>query len=228
MRLQDMTWMDVESYLEQDDRIILITGATEQHAYLSLLTDILIPSRMALAAAERTGVLVAPALNFGVSPLFADFPGTISLSHETFSQVLVETVQSLAYQGFRSFFVLNGHGGNKPPAALLDMARGDEIVFDWYDWWTSEAARAFEAHSGLKVGHANWGENFPFVRVGDIPQGDKEPVNLDLAEERVPIRTIVGDGSFGGPYQVDDALMTLLFDTVVDEIAKRLDALRGA
>ena len=49
MLLQDLNWMDVEAYLEQDNRIILITGATEQHAYLSLLTDILIPQRLAIA-----------------------------------------------------------------------------------------------------------------------------------------------------------------------------------
>lgn len=228
MRLQDLTWMDVERYLEQDDRIILITGATEQHAHLSLLTDILIPSRMAMAAAERTGVLIAPPLNFGISPGFADFPGTISLSPETFSQVMVEVVQSLAYQGFHSFLVLNGHAPNKAPAALLDMARGDEIALDWFDWGSCEASRAFEAHTGLHVGHANWGENFPFVRVGDVPEGDKDPVNLDLLEERVPMRDIIGDGSFGGPYQVDESLMELLFSTVVDEVVAHLEAMREA
>ena len=40
MHLADLNWMDVEHYLEHDRRIIAITGATEQHAYLSLLTDI--------------------------------------------------------------------------------------------------------------------------------------------------------------------------------------------
>ena len=51
MQLADLNWMDVERYLEQDDRIILITGATEQHAYLSLLTDIRIPQAIANAIA---------------------------------------------------------------------------------------------------------------------------------------------------------------------------------
>ena len=65
------------------------------------------------------------------------------------------------------------------------------------------------------------------MRVGDIPQGDKEPVNLDRLEERVPMRELIGDGSFGGPYQVEDSLMDLLFQTVVDDIVDRLDSLRG-
>jgi len=38
MRLEDLNWMDVEKYLQQEDRLMLVTGATEQHAYLSLLT----------------------------------------------------------------------------------------------------------------------------------------------------------------------------------------------
>ncbi|MER3458377.1 MAG: creatininase, partial [Chloroflexota bacterium] len=65
MRLEDLNWMDVESYLKQDDRIILVTGACEQHGYLSLLTDIRIPWAIATAVGEREGVLVAPPLNFG-------------------------------------------------------------------------------------------------------------------------------------------------------------------
>lgn len=77
MRLQDLNWMDVERYLQNDCRIILITGATEQHAYLSLATDILIPSRIALAVVEREPVLVAPPFNFGVSEHFADFPARL-------------------------------------------------------------------------------------------------------------------------------------------------------
>ena len=44
MRFEDLNWMDVEEYLEQDDRLMIVVGATEQHAYLSLLTDTKIPS----------------------------------------------------------------------------------------------------------------------------------------------------------------------------------------
>ena len=47
MRFEDLNWMDVQSYLEQDDRVMIVLGATEQHAYLSLLTDIKIPLAMA-------------------------------------------------------------------------------------------------------------------------------------------------------------------------------------
>ncbi|MCJ7513097.1 MAG: creatininase family protein, partial [Anaerolineales bacterium] len=78
-QLSTMNWMQVESYLRSDDRLMLILGACEQHGYLSLLTDVQIPETIAQAASERTGVLVAPSVPFGYSPFFAAYPGTISL-----------------------------------------------------------------------------------------------------------------------------------------------------
>jgi creatinine amidohydrolase len=76
MRLEDLNWMDVERYLEQDDRLILVLGACEQHGHLSLLTDIKIPLALTDSASNRTGALIAPPLNFGVSPYIS-----ITLAH---------------------------------------------------------------------------------------------------------------------------------------------------
>lgn len=225
MRLQDLNWMDVEHYLQHDNRIIIITGATEQHAYLSLMTDILIPSRVALAVAEREPVMIAPSLNFGVSPEFADYPGTISLSKATFEAVLSEIVESLYHQGFTRFLILNGHAGNPCPARLKDLHLDGAIRVLWYDWRHGNAARQFEAEYQMKINHANWGENFPFNRVAESPNDFKPPINLDLLEERTP-REVMGDGNYGGAYQVNDRLMQELFGCVVDEVTELVRSLR--
>lgn len=225
MRLQDLTWMDVESYLEKDNRIILITGATEQHAYLSLLTDILIPTHMALAIAEREQVLVAPPFNFGISPLFEAFPGTISLSKTTFDAVVTDMVQCLMQQGFANFFIFNAHAGNNLPTQIEDMQLDGFIRANWYDWWRGEAAHAFEEKHGLRMDHANWSENFRFTRIGEVPDTEKSPVNLGYLDAGEPVRDVLGDGCFGGPYQVDDALMDELFNSIVDEATALLQAM---
>jgi len=39
VRIRDLNWMQLETYLRKDDRIVLPVGSTEQHAYLSLETD---------------------------------------------------------------------------------------------------------------------------------------------------------------------------------------------
>ena len=112
MFLEAMTWMDVERYLACDDRIVVITGACEQHGYVSLLSDILAPMAIAKAAIEQEPVLVAPPLPFGISPYFTAYPGTISLRVETFASVVRELLTGLTAQGFRRILVSNGHGGN--------------------------------------------------------------------------------------------------------------------
>ncbi len=227
MRLQDLNWMDVEHYLQTDSRIILITGATQQNAYLSLLTDSLIPQHIADAASQRTNVPIAPPLNFGVSQLFGDFPGTISLSRHTLEFAVMDIVESLFHQGFRRFFVLNGHEGNRIPPRLEDFQLEGVLRILWYDWWNGAAARDFEARHTLRIDHANWGKNFPFTRVGESPAGAKPPVDLAGLEVRAySTREVLGDGNFGGPYQVDDALMDELFDQVVGEVVQLVESLR--
>lgn len=226
MRLQDLNWMDVERYLETDNRIILVTGATEQHAYLSLMTDVLIPARLAEAIAEREKVLVAPPLNFGVSQMFSEFPGTISFSRHTFEFALLEIVESLVHQGFRRFFILNGHGENELPLRLQDFQIEDVLRVIWFDWQRGEASQNFQQAHHLQIDHANWGENFPFNRVGQSPTGEKPPINLGMVDEWRSAREAMGDGSFGGPYQVDDRLMQELFDRVVDEAVGLLHDMR--
>ncbi len=225
MRLQDLNWMDVERYLQNDNRIILITGATEQHAYLSLATDILIPSRNALAVIEREPVLVAPPLNFGVSEHFVEFPGTITLTPTTFEAVLCEMVDGLLGQGFERFFILNGHGGNKIPQRLLDLNLESGSKVEWYDWWRESAVKRFEAEHGLLLNHANWGENFPFNRVAESPTESKTPVDMERYEAGQSMREVLGDGNYGGLYQVGDDLMNELFMRVVDEVTERVRAL---
>ena len=67
--------MQLEAYLEHDDRIVLPAGSTEQHAYLSLETDNILAERLAVEAAEPLGVPVLPVLAYGIAPGFGAFPG---------------------------------------------------------------------------------------------------------------------------------------------------------
>jgi creatinine amidohydrolase len=70
MRLHDLSWMQVEDYLNGDDRIVLPTGSTEQRAYLSLGTDCILAERVCLEAAEPLGVPVLPVFPYGLTPRF--------------------------------------------------------------------------------------------------------------------------------------------------------------
>jgi creatinine amidohydrolase len=224
MRFEDMNWMDVEHYLKGDDRLIFILGACEQHAYLSLLTDVRIPQALADVASQRTGVPIAPALNFGVSPYFLAYPGTISLRASTLLQVTADLIRSVYRAGFRRLLFLNGHGGNDGARAcvyeLTNQLAGLQVA--WYAWWQSHSIEAVAQKHELKPAHANWLEAFTFTQVTDLPQSNKVPPKVNGLLNAEETRAAYGDGSFGGPYQVDPEIMQEMFDEALKDVLQIL------
>jgi creatinine amidohydrolase len=225
MRMDDLNWMDVEKYLQQDDRLMLVVGATEQHGYLSLTTDCKIPQAMADAASQKTGVLVAPSLNFGVSPYFTTYPGTISLRVSTFLDVIEDVIRCLYGYGFRRILVVNGHGGNAPAnlrlAELVNELEGLQVTF--YSWWQSHSVEQLGIQHNMKLFHAGWMEAFAFTRVAELPQGEKVPAKFVGVMNAEQTRAACGDGVFGGYYDAPAELMDELFNVCVEDILHLLE-----
>jgi creatinine amidohydrolase len=225
MLLSEMNWMQVESYLSEDDRLIVVLGASEQHGYLSLLTDVKIPMALAEAASEQTGVLVAPPVNFGCSPYFLAYPGTISLRVETLLAVVEDLLRSVYGQGFRQVLVLNGHGGNRAAQTFLNEIANQlpALVCQWYDWWLSPVVDEVAEKHGLQKSHANWLEAFDFTTVAGLPEEEKPMLGRPPAMEAKKLRRFYGDGSFGGAYQAGQEVMDEMFAACLDEVLALLE-----
>src|SRR5262245_56026722 len=116
VRLWEQTWMQIEEYLERDDRVVVPLGSTEQHAYLSLGVDAILCEKGAVEAAQPEGVPVLPVLPFGLTPTFTAYPGTISLRTATYLALVGDILDAVYAQGFRRILLLSGHGGNAPAA----------------------------------------------------------------------------------------------------------------
>src|SRR4051794_5651990 len=155
--------MQLEELLERDDRIVLPLGSTEQHAYLSLGTDVILSERLAVEAAEPLGVPVLPAQPFGVAEAFLAYPGTLSVGLDTYVALLRDLLGSLRRQGFRRILVVNGHGGNSPAA---EHVAGDGVR--WHDWWRSPRVRGLVDSIEPDSWHASWMENFPWTRLPGV------------------------------------------------------------
>jgi creatinine amidohydrolase len=217
-RVADLNWLQLEAYLEHDDRIVLPLGSTEQHAYLSLATDAVLAQRVSVEAAEPLGVPVLPALAYGVTPSFGAYPGSPTLSRETYVAVLRELLRSLRAQGFRRVLAVNGHGGNAFAAGELDVS--------WHDWW--RAPRTWAAVRELDpVGtHASWMESFPWTRVrGAEPPAEAKQEVGPLPDDPVAVRRLLGDGSYGGAYERPDADMLRIWSVGVAETRDRIESL---
>ncbi|MBN2550995.1 MAG: creatininase family protein [Anaerolineales bacterium] len=224
MRIDDLNWMDVENYLQQEDRLMLVLGSCEQHGYLSLLSDVRIPLALADAASQQTGVLVAPPVNYGCSPYFMAYPGTFSLRATTMLDLVEDLVRSALHHGFRRILVLNGHGGN-------DLARGriyeianqtPDLQLAWYAWWTSHSVQEVAQKFDLKPAHANWLEAFPFTRVADLPEGEKPPPYVPGLMGAEQARKLYGDGSFGGYYAAGVQVYEELFQACLQDVLQLL------
>lgn len=92
----------------------------------------------------------------------------------------------------------------------------------WYAWWTAHSVLEVAQKHNLKPSHANWLEAFPFTIVGDLPDGEKTPPRVPGLMGAQEARQVYGDGSFGGPYRADPAIMDELFAAALLDVLQLL------
>ena len=230
MRIADLNWMQVGEYLKTDDRAVVPLGSTEQHAYLSLAVDALIPEKLALDAAEPLGIPVFPVLPFGVSPYFSAFPGTVSLGVDTYGSLIRDVLDSLSKVGFRRIVLLNGHGGNGGIASIVasewrSLHPGHKVKL--YNWWVAPRTQAAIREIDPIGTHASWMENFPWTRLEGVtlPTERKPPFDITRKEVLDPdaVRQVIGDGNYGGLYQRPDEEMMAIWEVAVAEAREAME-----
>ncbi len=106
--------------------VILPIAAIEQHGpHLPVMTDLAIAQGMLALLQQRLpaglDVLVLPIQAIGKSNEHLLSPGTLSLSAETLSRLLVEIGEGVHRAGLRKMVLANSHGGNV--AVLTIVAR---------------------------------------------------------------------------------------------------------
>ena len=127
LRYEQHTWPELKQLAARDDVVVVIPAATlEDHGHhLPIDTDVRLVEAVAGGAVERFNAagdakaLLFPTAVHGYTPHHMDFPGTITLSWETFVQSLVQQGRSLCHHGFDRILIVNGHGSNAP---LVNMA----------------------------------------------------------------------------------------------------------
>ena len=218
-----MNWMQVEAYLRGDDRAVLPLGSTEQHSYLRLTVDCILPERVAAEAAEPLGIPVFPVLAYGVTPYFREFPGSVSLRVETHLAVVRDILDGMAHSGFRRIMICNGHGGNGAVAQFAQEWAADhpgrKVLF--HNWWNAPRTWAKVQAIDPVASHGSWIENFPWTRLPDVklpatqrPMADMEKLRL---LDPAALKDLLGDGNYGGRYQRSDDEVLALGQTAVEE-----------
>ncbi len=232
--LMTMTWEDAEDALADADAALLGTGSVEQHSvHLPVSVDTLraehLTEELVEAAARHDLQFVRlPTLPYGESEHHMNFAGTVTLSPETYQQVIVDIAESLARHGVERLVIVNCHGGNRDPLSLAaDRIVREHGVAAHFVHWTDFARDRLQDAFGEGWGHAGDHETsvIEHYRPDLVKPGKKEPQDADEFPETrsyAYFDDITGLGGLGDPTNADPEVMG---DIVADATEDILEAL---
>ena len=229
IHLSDLTWEEVRARATGNPVVVLPTGSIEQHGpHLPVKTDTLLVSSVTEAAVQRASarvdVLLAPTVWMGLSTHHSAY-FSLTLSFDTYQQVITEILESLIRAGFRRLLVINGHGGNTDPLHLTVTRVRDRhkvlvATADYWDLARDEFNRIRESRSG-GMGHACEFETSGVMHLeGALVRTDRiqaeyppeipgwyandmtlpgGPVKIGLRFEDITRRGVVGDPTLATP-----------------------------
>lgn len=236
LSLSQLSWPQVKAALPMVEIAVLPAGSTEQHGpALALATDTAIAAGLAerIAARLYPRALLLPPLPFGVSPHHMSFPGTLTLSADTFQNVVFEIIQSLQAHGLQRVLVVNGHGGNQAPLHMV-AARARQIlgVKIAVMFWLDLVDDVIRQHvTSQNYGHAcevetslAWFLNPGLVQPESLAAGQILPGAGKYADRRlrsdfgIPFRweELTANGAFGDARKASAEFGALLSDAILD------------
>jgi creatinine amidohydrolase len=213
MQLGERNWK--EAAAATDKIVVVPLGAHEQHGHhLPLLTDAMIGEEIVRRAeAElQNEALFAPMLWLGHSPHHLEFPGTLSVSSETYIRVIEDVAESLIRGGFRRLLFFNSHAGNMTPASValgnIQIRRAGELPDLWllFASWFTLAAPAI-AETGMftqdKISHACEWETSQILAIHpELVQAARPAARFSLVANGAPSRFFHADYSGWGRVDV--------------------------
>lgn len=112
LKIENMTYEEVEEYLKNKSELIIPVGTCEQHGkHMPLNIDTLVAEYLTEYLSDKTGVAIAPTLNYGINlPCDKFLPGTTSLETETLNKFLTNIIEWWESQGFKQFYIITFHG----------------------------------------------------------------------------------------------------------------------
>ncbi len=185
---------------------IIPVAATEQHLeHLAMEQDWRSVMHVSTQVAQKLmpHVMIAPAMNVGISEHHMRHIGTISAMPGSWLSLLFDVIRSMHHAGFTNILVLNGHGGNVAPCQGMwkQFVQRLEINLHFQSYWDFLPKQIADANLRTQrwPGHAQEFETafalavFPenVRRDAMQDQADKEPLEATAEAGQVMIDAIV-------------------------------------
>ena len=105
----ELAWPEVKAYLERGYLAVLPIGAAckEHGHHLPMNTDFIQAEWLAQQTSLLCPSLIWPIMSYGFYPTFVEYPGSCSISEETFGQSIHDILQSILRAGANRIMILN-------------------------------------------------------------------------------------------------------------------------
>jgi creatinine amidohydrolase len=240
--LYDLTSPEVRRLIEERPRAVLPFGSIEQHGpHLPCGTDTMAADLVALELARRIGALHAPFCPYGVTPIHAGHPGTVTLGRATFEALLTDVCTELVAMGVKTLIFVNWHEVN---TASLDAVATDLQEQTGARIFVAQAcyvAQRIYAEEGGSLTHGGSIEALAVMahdpslvhleRAGEPtrPPGAEEKDAMRRSKEVygfvTDVTEISAEGWYGNPAWATPERAARFPELVVDEIVARLESI---
>ena len=238
------SWPEIEQ-ADKNKVVVQPLASLEQHGHHApLLTDTILVTSVAEGVHERLQdeIYLLPALWLGASQHHLDFPGTVSVPNQLYSEIIKSMARSFVRAGFRRIFFLNGHGGNTVPGthALTELTGESDECNDAYlalvDYWTLAQPAMEPARHGMETPRLTHsceyetsmmlflqGELIDMSRARATPPVVDTPFYHSEQGGRVNMarrfNRLVGTGAMGRPEFATAEKGASLLEAIVEEVA---------
>ena len=235
----DLTSPDVAALIERSGIAVIPFGSVEQHGpHLPCGTDTIAGELIAAAVAEELDALYVPFGPYGVTPIHAGHPGTISLRRSTFEALLTDICEELVSMGVTKFVFVNWHEGNIASmdgvATEVQDRHSDVYVVTAHSCYTAQ--RIYAAQGG-ELTHGGGIEALAILaydpslvdvdRAGDATRPDHAIALDEMRRSKetygyiTDVTEIDTDGWYGNPRWATEELAESFAITVASDVAKR-------
>lgn len=241
--ISDLTSPRVAEQIRRNPVAVLPFGSVEQHGpHLPNGTDIIAAEVVAEEVAEDLDALLVSIGPYGVTPIHAGHPGTISLSRPTFEALLTDICTELIGMGIRRLVFVNWHEGNiaSMDGVATDLQKAHENVFVVTSHACYVAQRIYRSlggeltHGGGIEAMSVMARNPDLVDVEKAGDSTRPDHAIAMDEMRrnsethgyiTDVTEIDGGGWYGDPTWANEDLARDFASTVAGEISKQVQSI---
>lgn len=238
--MSDLSGPEVASLIDRSPVAVIPFGSIEQHGpHMPCGTDTIAAEVVAEQLAHRLDALYVPFGPYGVTPIHAGHPGTVTLRRSTFEALLTDLCEELIAMGVERFVFVNWHEGNIASmdgvATEVQDRHPGVYVVTAHACYTAQRVYASEGgeltHGGGIEALAVMARDPELVRVerAGVATRPEEAVALDAMRRSreiygyiTEVTEIDAEGWYGDPGWANPELAQGFADVIAGDIAERV------